>query len=80
MAGQSTVKSERRSAALKARWADPAFAAVARANLAKGRGLRHGPPPTTGTPPAPPAPEVDAPASGPFTDRALFGRRRSSSS
>ncbi len=79
MAGGSTVKSERRSAALKARWADPAFAAAARANLAKGRTLRHVPP-FPPTPPAPPTPEVDAPASGPFTDRALFGRRRSSSS
>jgi hypothetical protein len=78
MAGGSTVKSERRSAALRARWADPAFAAAARANLAKGRTLRHPAPPAP--PPAPPDREVDVPASGPFTGRALFGRRRSSSS
>lgn len=77
MAERSKVKSERRSAAMKARWADPAFAAKSRANLEKGRVSRHQPP--VGDLPAPPQ-EGGASASTPFTDRALFGRRRSRSS
>ncbi len=78
MAEGSKVKSERRSAAMKARWADPEFAAKSRANLAKGRLPRNAPPQPPADPPAPK--EGDAPASGPFMDRALFGRRRSRSS
>jgi hypothetical protein len=79
MAG-SKVKSERRSAAMKTRWADPAFAERARANLAAGRLPKAPRPQAAPDPAAPPPKEGDAAASGPFSGRALFGRRRSSSS
>jgi hypothetical protein len=73
----STVKSQARADRMKARWADPEAAARMRENLAKGRAKRT---PSTGLPG--PAGEGEpkgngAPAPAPFTDRRLFGRRRS---
>ena len=78
----STVKSARRSEASKARWADPAYAARQRellaANRAKILANRAARAAGTGAPPADPPPGGGAPAPAPFTDRRLFGRRRSS--
>lgn len=72
----SSVKSARRSEAMAARWADPEKAARMRANLAKGRGHV---PPATPAPADPPAAGGAAPAADPFSERRLFGRRRSTS-
>lgn len=76
----STVKSAARSDAMKARWADPEYAARERARLAALRAARAAA--GQGAPPAPPAGEPPsgggAPAPAPFTGRRLFGRRRSS--
>jgi hypothetical protein len=82
----STVKSAARSERMKARWADPAYAAAQKTKLAEQRAgilarkaaAKTAPVPGQMEIPAAPPTGGGAQAPAPFTDRRLFGRRRSS--